>query len=119
MDHAATEGLRRSPGRCKLPIDPCLERPAFGSRWLALLGRRHLAQLQLMKHLLPALGGSKVRTDGGRKIIQAPVTLLHLGVMTVEAVAGEKISGRPVDGSCGTDGRGCQKRNEPEDRPAR
>jgi hypothetical protein len=70
----------------ELSVDPCEQSPALLIAGLFLFCRRHLAELKLMEHLLPTLGGVDIRADVQWQVIEPPVALLDLGVVTPKAI---------------------------------
>ena len=64
MHHSPAPGLRGRLRQSELFLDPHEQCPALFIGRLLLLGRRHLAKLELMQHLLPTLRDGDVRADG-------------------------------------------------------
>ena len=87
MHHLAASIL--SAGLCvnELLLDPGEQSPSLIISGLLLLRRWHLAELKLMQHLLPTLRDGNVGAYLQRQIIEPTITLLHVTIVAVEAIA--------------------------------
>jgi hypothetical protein len=95
-----------STGLCvnELLLDPGEQSPSLFIGGLLLLRRWHLAELNLMQHLLPTLRDGNVGAYLQRQIIEPTITLLHITIVAVEAIARKEGVGFEWGGVCGVEG---------------